>query len=225
YGEHVLCRDPHERIFAYGQWHEGLYLTAGAGEEDRRQYEAFFREVDRWVAYRDGKGRKAFTLPTAAGSDDADVTALDRLPMSQWLDERGFTSERLRWLVDYGCRDDYGATADAISAWAGLFYFASRRKTPGAESQPLLSWPEGNGRLVAHLAAKAKAHLRPDPAAADVHDKGGDGVEVTAVSDEGHVVGYRARQVIFAAPRFVGRHVLRSWRAAPPAGLGEFDYG
>ena len=26
YAEHVLCRDPHERLFAYGQWHEGLYL-------------------------------------------------------------------------------------------------------------------------------------------------------------------------------------------------------
>ena len=225
YAEEVLCRDPHERLFAYGQWHEGLYLTAGASDEDRRQYAAFFREVDRWVAFRDGKGRRAFALPTAAGSDDPLVTALDRLSVTQWLDERGFSSPRLRWLVDYGCRDDYGATPDEVSAWAGLFYFASRRKSPGVESQPLLSWPEGNGRLVGHLAAKARRQLRLDLMAANVHAKDEKCVEVTALSSDGRVVGLRAEQVIFAAPRFVGRRVLRSWRSAPPAGLDEFDYG
>jgi len=28
----------------------------------------------------------------------------------------------LRWYVDYGCRDDYGAPASATSAWAGVHY-------------------------------------------------------------------------------------------------------
>lgn len=225
YAEHVLCRDPHERLFAYGDWHEGLYLHAGEDAEDRRQYAAFFHEVDRWVGFRDGERRKAFTLPIAAGSDDPAVTALDKLSMRQWLDEQGLTSSRLRWLVDYGCRDDYGATMDDVSAWAGLFYFASRRKSPGAESQPLLSWPEGNGRLAAHLAKRVRDHLRLDLAAADVHATDDRSVAVTALSDEGRVVGYRAEQVIFAAPRFVGRHVLRAWRTNPPADLNEFDYG
>jgi protoporphyrinogen oxidase len=225
YAEHVLCRDPHERLFAYGDWHEGLYLHAGADDEDRRQYAAFWREIDRWVGLRDGKGRRAFTLPIAAGSDDAAITALDRLSMRQWLDEKGFTSSRLRWLVEYGCRDDYGATAGEVSAWAGLFYFASRRKSPGSESQPLLSWPEGNGRLVGHLAGAVKANLRLDLAAADVRQADENTVEVTALSEDGRAVGYRAEQVIFAAPRFVGRYVLRAWRDRPPAGLSEFDYG
>src|SRR5207253_2989181 len=128
YAEQVLCRDPQERLYAYGQWHEGLYLREGASAEDRRQHRAFFREVDRWVAFRDGRGRRAFALPAAAGSDDPEVTALDRESMADWLARRGFTSKRLLWLVDYGCRDDYGARPADVSAWAGLFYFASRRK-------------------------------------------------------------------------------------------------
>jgi hypothetical protein len=225
YAEQVLCRDPHERLFAYGQWHEGLYLSAGASEEDRQHQADFFREVDRWVEFRDGKGRKAFTLPTAKGSDDPVVTALDKLSMREWLDERGLTSSRLRWQVEYGCRDDYGATSDEVSAWAGLFYFASRRKVPGAESQPLLSWPEGNGRLVGHMAAKVKRHLRLDLAVADIRTTGQGGLMVTALSGDGRIVGLRASQVIFAAPRFVGRHVIRHWRERPPLGLEEFEYG
>jgi protoporphyrinogen oxidase len=228
YAEEVLCRDPHERLFAYGQWQEGLYLSAGASDEDRRQRRAFFREVDRWVGWRDGKGRRAFTLPAAACSDDPEVTALDRQSMAEWLDRRGFTSRRLRWSIDYGCRDDYGSRPEDTSAWAGLFYFASRRRAPGADPQPLLSWPEGNGRLVAHLAGKVRKQLRLDLAAADIRPTdpaGKRGVEVVALSAAGRVAGFRAEQVIFAAPQFVARHVLRPWRARPPAHLAEFEHG
>ncbi len=228
YAEQVLCRDPQERLFAYGQWHEGLYLSAGAGDEDRRQYRAFFREVDHWVAWRDGRGRRAFTLPAAAGSDDPEVTRLDRESMREWLDRRGLTSKRLRWLVDYACRDDYGATMEHVSAWAGLFYFAARRKKPGADTQPLLSWPEGNGRLVAHLARGLKDRLRTGLAVADLHPTdpaGRRGVEVTALARSGQFVGFRAEQVIFAAPQFVARHVLRPWRTHPPAHVSAFEHG
>jgi hypothetical protein len=58
------------------------------------------------------------------------VTSLDRVSMSEWMDARGLTSPRLRWWVDYACRDDYGMTLDHTSAWAGLFYFCSRAPAP-----------------------------------------------------------------------------------------------
>ncbi|MFO0877057.1 MAG: FAD-dependent oxidoreductase [Gemmataceae bacterium] len=225
YAEQVLCRDPQERLYAYGHWYDGLYLAAGATPEDQRQLRQFYREVDHWVGFRDGQGRKAFTLPTRRGSDDAVVTDLDRLSMSDWLDQRQLSSSRLRWVVDYGCRDDYGSRPEDTSAWAGLFYFASRRRAEGAEPQPLLSWPEGNGRLVSQLAQGLAHRLQPDWAVADIHPTD-EGLEVTVRSTQGEQLrGYRARRVIFAAPQFLTRHLIRPYRLQPPPHLTSFDYG
>ncbi len=221
YAEHVLCRDPHERLFIFGEWQDGLW-PAEAGAEDERQRKAFFREVDAWVGWRDGKGRRAFTLPLRAASDDAHVMALDGMTMDEWMRKKGFTSRYLRWTVEYGCRDDYGATASEVSAWAGLFYFASRRRLPGAEPQPLLTWPEGNGRLVQHLAKSAAGRLRTGMAAIDFNPTE-KVVEITAVGER--VAGIRAGRVILAAPRFVARHAVRPWRSAPPRWIDGFAHG
>src|ERR1700694_4895848 len=90
--EQFICRDPQERVFYRGRWYEGLYLHAGESAEDQAQLKAFHAEIDRWVAWRDGKGRRAFAIPTAHGSDDAEVTALDKTTMADWLEKRGFTS-------------------------------------------------------------------------------------------------------------------------------------
>jgi hypothetical protein len=235
--EQFLCRDPEERVFYRGRWYEGLYLHAGASEEDARQLQLFNAEVDRWAGWRDAKGRRAFAIPVSRCSDDAEVSALDRVSMGEWMRGRGFASERLRWLVDYGCRDDYGLGVEQASAWAGLFYFASRMKGPGAESQPLITWPEGNGRLVRHLYEKARAHVRLGLAVADVRtaevesrrveNSHEGGVEVVAVGRDGRgAVGFRAERVVFAAPQFLTKYLLKSYREGTcPPHVAEFEYG
>ena len=227
--EQFLCRDPQERVFYRGRWYEGLYLHAGESAEDQAQYKAFHREIDRWVAWRDAKGRRAFAIPTMLGSDDAEVTALDKTTMADWLDGHGFTSPRLRWLVSYACRDDYGTPLEETSAWAGLFYFASRVRKPGAEPQPLVTWPEGNGRLVRHLYEKAKAKVRLGTAAADViptQRQGKPGVDVIAVEGgESAALGLHAERVIFAAPHFLTRYLLRPYQDEPPHHVAQFEYG
>jgi protoporphyrinogen oxidase len=227
--EQFLCRDPQERIFYRGRWYEGLYLHAGESAEDQAQFKAFREDVDRWVAWRDGKGRRAFAIPTALSSDDAEVTALDKTTMADWLERHGFTSPRLRWLVNYACRDDYGMTLEDVSAWAGLFYFASRVRRPGVEPQPLITWPEGNGRLVKHLHEKAKSKVRLGLAATEIiptENDGRRGVDVIAVeADESPAVGFHAQQVVFAAPHFLTRYLLRPYREKPPRHVAEFDYG
>lgn len=227
--EEVLCRDPQERLYYRGRWYEGLYLHVGESAEDVAQYQAFRTEVDRWVGWRDGRGRRAFAIPMAAGSDDAEVTALDKLTMAEWLDQKGWTSPRLRWLVNYACRDDYGTTLEQTSAWAGLFYFASRLSRPGAEPQPLLTWPEGNGRIVAHLHARVRAQVQLGQAVAEIiptEANGKPGVDVVAVDPTGrHVVGYHADRVIFAAPHFLTRYLIRPWREQPPRHVAAFEYG
>ncbi len=227
--EQFLCRDPEERVFYQARWYEGLYLRAGASAEDLAQLEAFNAEVNRWVAWRDGRGRRAFSIPVATCSDDAEVTSLDRLTMSEWLDRRGLTSPRLRWLIDYGCRDDYGLTLAQTSAWAGMFYFASRVPRPGAEARSLMTWPEGNGRLVAHLFEKAKAKIRLGFAASEiipVEVNGRSSIDVIAIDHDGRTAaGFHSERVIFAAPHFLTRYLIRPYRERAPAHVGEFQYG
>lgn len=228
-GEQFLCRDPEERVFYRGRWYEGLYLHAGASAEDQVQLKKFNAEVGRWVDWRDARGRRAFAIPVANSSDDAEVTALDRITMAEWLNARGLNSPRLRWLVDYGCRDDYGLTLDQTSAWAALFYFASRVQRSGVESQPLITWPEGNGRLVAHLFEKTKAKMRLGLAAAQIiptDGSGQGGVDVIAVdANTSNAIGFHVEQVIFAAPQFLTRYLISDYRDRTPAHVAEFQYG
>jgi glycine/D-amino acid oxidase-like deaminating enzyme len=224
-GEQFLCRDPEERVFYKGRWYDGLYLHAGESEDDKQQFQKFNAEVDQWISWRDGKGRRAFTLPVSACSDDAEVTALDRTSMGDWMSQRGLTSPRLRWWVDYACRDDYGMTLDQTSAWAGLFYFCSRVAIPKVESQSLITWPEGNGRLVRHLFEKAKTNIQLDRAAVEVIPVQ-DGVEVITLDREGrNPRGFRAERVIFAAPQFMARYIVRPYRENPPPHIAEFQFG
>lgn len=241
--EQYMCRDPKERLFFYGRWYEGIFLHAGASKDDEAQYNRFEKTIGELADRRDGRGRRAFALPSALGSDDADLTALDRLTMAEWLVKNGFTSPRVRWYVDYACRDDYGLTADQASAWAGLQYYAARVPRYGAEYQPVITWPEGNGRLIRHFAERIGARLATDWAVADVrpvarapgatNDGAGEGdggtdehIEVVGLTDDGErAVGIRARQVIFAAPHFLTRHLIRDYRERPPGHLGSFHYG
>lgn len=229
FAEEALVRDPHERLYYRGEWHDGLYLHAGASVEDLAQLARFQTEIDRWTTWRDAKGRKAFAVPMARGSDDPVVTALDRQTMAEWLDANRFTSTRLRWLVDYSCRDDYGLTMEDTSAWAGLFYFAARRRGPGVETPPYLTWPEGNGRLIAHLARSlhgdGKPRLHTGLAAADLVP-GKSGVDVVALGQgPERVVGFRTEQVIFAGPQFLAPYLVQPWREERPGHIAAFDYG
>ena len=223
--EEQLVRAPEERVFYKGKWHEGLYLRAGASPDDLRQLDAFQAAVGAWVSFRDGRGRRAFTLPMAHASDDAEVTALDRTTMADWMAARGFTSPRLLWLVDYACRDDYGLRPEHTSAYAGIFYFASRMPEAGAEAAPLLSWSNGNGRIVEHLLRAAEGRVRTGALVTQLVPREA-GVDLTVLDvATGRAEAWHAREVVFAAPKLVAARVIRPWRDAPPPHLAAFDYG
>lgn len=214
--EHHLVRSPEERLFHAGQWWEGLYLHAGESLEDQRQLQAFLAEVDRWVAWRDPQGRRAFTLPRAFGSDAPEVRALDTLSFQAWLDQRGFTSERLLWLLDYSVRDDFGARLDTTSAWAGLFYFAARKQGPGEESRPILTWPEGNGFLVNHLVRRLGTERLRTATGVQRLRRRPDGRWEALAWDlrSRRPLGWVAEQVIFAGSVAMAGRVVPEWREA-----------
>ena len=222
--EELLCRAPQERLFFAGRWQEGLYPRYGESREDARQLAVFEAEVARWVGFRDARGRRAFAVPSALAADGPELDALDTLSMAEWLGQRGLSSPRLRWWIEYACRDDYGATLETTSAYAGLLYFAARVEAPGDRAAEFITWPEGNGRLVNHLASVAGARVRTGVAVTDVRPVEG-AVEVRAFdSVTGRPLGFRAEHVVFALPRFLARHLVAPYREAPPPHLAEFTY-
>jgi monoamine oxidase len=217
-------RQPEERLFAGGEWHEGLFPAALATPADLAELARFEVETGRLVALRDARGRRAFALPLLLSSDDAELTALDRISAATWLDQRGFKSRLVRWYVEYACRDDYGAGLDGTSAWAMLFYFCARVPAPGAESAPFLSWPEGNGRLVQHLSGVAGARLRENALVTDVSPDD-DGVNVAVLDAKTRKLSrLRASVAILAMPSFVSARVLRPWRDARPSFIDSFRF-
>ncbi len=228
-GEQFLCRDPQERIFHKGKWYEGLYLRAGATAEDLRQWTAFKKEVAYWTDWRDAKGRRAFSIPVALASDDPEIRALDSVSMTEWLAKKNFTSPRLKWHIEYACRDDYGAMLGQTSAWAGLFYFASRANRGGEDAQELIVWPEGNGRLVSHLRSAVDNQVRTGVAVVEivpVETEKATRADVFAFDTKtNEALGFHAQHVIFAAPQFMARALIRPYRENPPAHIKEFEYG
>ena len=151
----ALLRWPHERLFYRGEWVAGLNPFVGASPRERETLLRFEDEMLGWALHRGRDGRRAFALPMRYSTADVRVRRLDQISMAQYLREGGWHDDRLRWLVDYACRDDYGSTAAQVSAWAGIHYYACRfYDYRVAEAYPAhtLTWPEGNGHLVAKLA-------------------------------------------------------------------------
>lgn len=220
--EQYLCREPEERVFYKGRWYDGLYLHVGESEEDKRQFAEFQKQIDTWVNWRDSKGRRAFVVPSALCSDDPEVTALDKISFADWLTEKGFTSERLVWYCDYACRDDYGLKLDQTSAWAGLFYFCSRVRKSGDESQPFITFPEGNGKFVNHLADGVKDKLLRSHVVVSIMPTT-TGVDVVCLAGN-ELRGFRCEKVIYASPIFTAPYVIRGFREDAPFAAHEFQH-
>jgi hypothetical protein len=111
--------------------------------------------------------------------------------------------------MNYCCRDDYGATTDQTSAWAGIQYFASREPD---EKGPL-TWPEGNGWVVRRLLERVGKFVRTGQM---VHRivQSGSRLRVFAGDFE-----YQAEFVIFAAPTFLAPYLIEGMTR-----LRDFEY-
>jgi protoporphyrinogen oxidase len=221
--ERYLVREPDERLFIDGQWQRGLFPGTGAARADWDELRRFEAEALRWAAFRDSRGRRAFALPMRESSDDAAVTELDRMSASDWLEQRGYRSKRLRWFLELATRDDYGLLLHQTSAWALMFYFAARRDAAG--SAPFVTFSEGNGRFVDHFARIAGGRLRLGQLVTDVV-LGPDEARLSVLRPAtGELVRVVARHVILAVPQLVAARIVRSFRDAPPPQMGAFSYG
>ena len=225
YAENVLCREPEERHYFRGHWYEGLFPRAGASAAELGQLRAFEDDMKRWSRWRDPRGRRGFAIPRATGSGAPEIRALDGISMADYLAQHGWDSPRLLWFVEYGCRDDFGTSLSGTSAWAGIHYYAARLEEGAEAPAEFLTWPEGNGRLVAHLAGLLGERLRTGALVTDVVPRP-DRVDVTWYDEAGRRArALRAGQVVFALPRFLAGVLVAPWREERPAFLGETSYG
>ncbi len=222
--EQFLTRDPEERVFYKGRWYEGLYLNAGETDEDKRQFERFQKLIDFWTGWQDAKGNRAFTVPVANCSTDTYVTGLDSISFRQWLRLNGLNSPRLIWYCDYACRDDYGLRLQQTSAWAGLFYFCSRTKNPGDDSQPFITFPEGNGRFVNHFADALGENAKRSGIVVELIPQENSVDVVYLDTKTNRMNGLRAKKAIFAAPLFTANFLIRGFADDAPFDANSFRH-
>ena len=219
YSDYHLCHAPDERLNFNGYWQDGLVPSLDLAAAEQRQIARFFQLVETLKAARGHDGRDAFCIPLDHASADEAYRQLDQLSFADYLAREGFTSPALRWYLDYACRDDYGATAAQVSAWAGLHYFASRKgRAHNAGAGDVLTWPEGNHFLAEHLRRQAPAPVQTHTLAYALRETRV-GVEVlTHDVRSGRSMRVSARQVLLATPQHVTRRLLAAWpEALPPA--------
>ena len=220
---------PMERLRYQGRWQEALLPQQ---DDDSRR---FFALIQRLKRAHGRDGRKVFAIPLVLSSEDSEWRALDRLTFADWLTREGYRSPTLLWYLDYCCRDDYGAGAAQVSAFAGLHYFTAR----GHDSEAVLTWPEG----LAHLSQllRERSGLQPLAALPDettLHFAQPVAINASAVriretddhvevllrdNDSGTLTLLRARQVICAMPLMVAARVVENAaRYGLLAGRGDY---
>ena len=205
----MLCHSPEERLFYRGQWHGGLVPLEALGARERGELERFRAIKEELSEARGSDGRPAFTIPFAHCSRDPRFRQLDQLSMAQWLDRQGFATDFLRWFVEYGTLDDFGAGLEDVSAWAGLHYFSARKlDSEQLSGSRYLVWPEGNGWLVKQLLARLPHPVRTGALALALEPQR-DRVIVHYLDVASHTVRrLSARAAVLATPAFIARRLL-----------------
>ena len=196
-------------------WDEGLYPARDETPDEAAQWTRWRDHLRALDGRRGADGRRLFTLPIARSS--AELRHLDRVPFSRHLDDLGLTSPRLRWAVDYACRDDYGCTAAQLSAFAGLHHYLARG-LEDTHDRHTLTWPEGNARLIRGMAERAALADNLLTATAVTAIDPDSGTLTLHSVDTGATSRLHAAQILWAAPRFVLPRVLPPGRDPLPPG-------
>lgn len=209
-----------------GFWQDGLLPVQGVGADTLAAYARFAQVLE--AEQRPG----LFRLPVARSDPRwvSELARLDAQTFAHWLDGHGLVDPHLRAYLDYCCRDDYGAPARVVSAWAGLHYFASRhgfhppRVVGGApepdanpERDAVFTWPEGNAWLTTRLAAPLKERLHTGAAVRRVSVPRSGPVQIDALNARGEPIRWLAHRVVLATPLWLSQHLLTGDGVSPAA--------
>lgn len=216
YNPYFLSADPHERLLIAGHWQDGLVPLLNADASDRKECERFLGQLESFGQPPPNGDKRAFAIPTAYCSTNPVYQFTDSMSMRDWMMQGGFNSKPLHWYVDYCCRDDYGAGSAAISAWAGIHYFAARHGHLADHlTESVLTWPEGNGWLVRQMTARMQGRRRTGLMVYRVQrDK--DGVTALAFDLTRNIsLEIKAKAAILAVPHFIVQRLLDIPLAVP----------
>lgn len=200
--ERYLCFMPQERLFLYGRWQEGIEPAIGLNQKDRDQFQYLEDEIHKF------RSTGKFTVPMEVGFTES-TADLDQMSFAEWLRDQALDSKILNWYMNYCCRDDYGATTDQTSAWAGIQYFASRE----AEEKGPLTWPEGNGWIVRRLLERVGRFVHTGEIVHRISQ------QKKRISVFAGPTEYQAEFVIFAAPSFLAPYLIEGMPK-----LHDFEY-
>ena len=176
---------------------------------------AFRDDMKAWYRYVGKDGKAGFDTPSDASTTDAEVRALDDVTLAEYVAKKGWDPAVSEFWDPYA-RSAFGTTHDKLSAWAAINFL-------GSEFQPTISQPGGNAHLARALAQKVGATRVKTGAFVIRAVIAGDEVHVTYL-DAGVPRTIRARTVVYAAPRYIARHVLPDLVGEGRDEAGSFRY-
>lgn len=221
FDEMQLVFDPQERLFINNKWQEGIVPLYGVDANSKAQIATFEQLMDKFKDMKGSDGKYFFDIPLKNCTKDTNLQYLDALTMQQWLTKQQLNSPELLAYIDYCCRDDFGVGIQYVSAWAGIHYYAARKQNATNNNNDMvLTWQEGNGKLVQLLQKYAeqktlKNHLAYHITYTNNKVKVAVFDAVAQISKE-----YTANKVILATPQFVNRHLLPNRKIA----IEQFHY-
>lgn len=208
FDETQLCFDPNERLFIRNSWQTDLIPRYGNSKEVDNQIDLF---LQRMTEFREKKGNDKkyfFDIPKSFCSSDESLNSLDEITMKKWLLDNNFTAEEILEYVDYCCKDDFGLGIEFVSAWAGIHYFAARKHENKKYDDTVLTWPEGNGRLVKHLKSSVENKVLTNHLVYDIQ-LNSNGVNVSVFNAESNEsVTILAEKIILATPQYINKFLV-----------------
>ncbi len=208
FDEEQLSFAPQERLFIHNVWQEGITPNYGLSLEDSAQIERFVTHMTRFRQMKDAQGKYIFDIPMRNAALSSDFKQLDSITMEAWMRSQGYQAEPLIEYVNYCCRDDYGTGIVTTSAFAGIHYFAGRKHNWTNYQDLVLTWQEGNGRLVSHLKKYVLGKVVNRQLAFGLRVKQ-EHVEVEVFDDHKKITKIiRANQVINCCPQFINQYLL-----------------
>lgn len=208
FDEEFLTYAPHERLFIKNHWQDGLVPRYGLSQQDKDEITLFLKKMAAFTLLKGKDDRFVFDIPLRNASQDSTYHYLDQMTMEEWLIHEKFTSKDLFSYVNYCCRDDYGTGIKQTSAFAGIHYFASRKHDFKNYEGLVLTWQEGNQRLVNHLAKYAENKTLKQHLVYQINSKN-DGVECLVYDEKSNQSKFiKAKKVINCSPQFVNQYLF-----------------